>query len=188
MELPIARLGDKCVSPAGISGTITTASTDFFVDGRGAARVGDTVTYSDGTTTTCAQGDPFVFDGPKPIVRQTFVLADGGKVVQGSPRATSGSPRPGAGSVTEATMVAARRSAAAFVPLQCESAAASGTDAAEQSDDADATGTPVPLTRDLARGGSQAFHGLGRTPAPAEQTSSGPDEWADADFGRAATA
>lgn len=161
MELPIARLGDACKSPSGKSGTITTASNDFFVDGRGVARVGDTVTYADGSATTCLQGDPFVSDGSRPIVRKGFVLADGGRVVQGSHRATSGSPTPGAGSIAEHTLVAARANTHAFVPTHCEVAAVAAMLAREAGGTRPATPAgvpPVSIHADLGDGGDPRLH------------------------------
>ena len=164
---PVARLGDACVSPTGKAGKITTGSDYYFVEDRPAARVGDTVTYSDGSTTVIAEADPGLIVKGRGVARMGYRLADGGRIIEGSSMVFSDDPYPGAGSVAEQTMAAARRAAAAFMPVNCEVRFAQEEPTVAEPEHAappdEAPIAPVPLTRDLARGGRPEFHGLDAT-------------------------
>lgn len=159
---PVARLGDACVSPSGKPGTITTGSDTFWVDARKAARLGDLVTYVDGSTTTIAEGDPgLVVDAGRGAARLGYRLADGGRIVMGSPRATSDSPYPGAGTVAEQTMLAAREHGLAFVPTNCERVGAAALHDPTPVPPPDPVGPDtIEIHSDLADGGAPSLFRL----------------------------
>ena len=159
---PVARLGDKCVAPSGKSGVITTASDFYFVEDKPAARVGDTVTYSDGSTTVIAEGDPGLEVVGRGVARLGYRLADGGKIVEGARKVFSDDPYPGAGSVAERVMVAARANGQAFVPADCplRHATAPDDDAPPRPDHQ----PEVEIHSDLADGGAPSlFADVGNT-------------------------
>jgi len=66
-------------------GTVTNVSTQAAINGLGLARVGDTVTYADGTTAiiTDGAGSAAVWDG-KPVALVGSTLSNGDKITKGA--------------------------------------------------------------------------------------------------------
>lgn len=91
---PIARLGDStygvCVChkhPRVVSGTIITASPNTLANGRGVARLGDTVMASCGHTATIVTASPKNLANGMPIARlgDSFTGCYSGTIVTASP-------------------------------------------------------------------------------------------------------
>lgn len=121
---PQARVGDACISPQGIPGTIVTGAAGALVNGFPAARVGDRVLYANGTASIIAQGSPHIMIGGRPAACIGDTLVDGGRIVGGSPTVVNGLASPGVPTVASATATAARRDGRAFVRTTCERDAA----------------------------------------------------------------
>src|SRR5690554_6559580 len=80
---------DKTGKKKHVGGPVVSSSSDVFVGGLPAARVGDTLVCR-GPSDTIAQGSSSVFVNGKAVARIGDATVHGGKIVEGNPTVTVG--------------------------------------------------------------------------------------------------